>query len=317
MRILLRHWICAALLSLVCGPAFSQSTPPSQTAGANAITVSVTAIGRGDTSPQPLSQNDVVVHLGSKVCPLVTWEPTNREDPKLDLVVVIDDSLANSVATHWNELEHFLADLPAGARAAVAYANRASIQMAQQPTADHALAAKALRNPAGIQLENASPYESLQALIRVWPSRQGRRVILFISPGLDRTFPGNGTIEDLPNVLNALNEAQRKGVIVYSIYARPTSPLTANGMPTERMQYALGYLSTGTGGKAFYEIGLETPPSFQPYLREIQQNLMHQYILTFEADPGAKAGFAWLRVSTENKSVKLRFPARVFVPATK
>lgn len=317
LRILLRYWFLSAILFLLSAATFSQTASPSPATGVNAISVTVTAIGRGDSAPPPLSQNDVVVHQGSKVRRVISWESTSEGDPKLDLVVVIDDSLANSVATRWNELEHFLADLPAGARAGVAYANRASIQMAQQPTADHVLAAKALRDPAGVRIENASPYESIQALIRAWPSRQGRRVILLISPGLDRTFPGNGTIEDLPNVLNAVNEAQRKGVEVYSFYARSTAPLVGSGTPFVGAQFALESLSAATGGKAFYHADVETPPSLQPYLHEIQQNLLHQYILTFEADPGAKAGFAWLRVSTEIKAVQLRYPARVYVSTTK
>lgn len=317
LQILSRYWFSSAILFLLSAAVFPQQNPPTLPLELNTISVTVTAIGHGGSAPPPLSHNDVAVHLGTKVLPVLAWEPTNGSDPRLDLVVVIDDSLANGVATRWNELEHFLSDLPAGARAGVAYANRASIQLALQPTADHALAAKALRDPAGIQLQNASPYESLQALIRAWPSRRGRRVILFISPGIDRTFPGNGTIEDLPNVLNAINEAQRKGVVLYSIYGRSTPPLIGSGTPYVGAQFALESLSAATGGKAFYQAGVETPPSFQPYLREIQQNLMHQYILTFEADPGTKSGFTWLRVSTENKSVQLRYPARAYVPAAK
>jgi VWFA-related protein len=261
--------------------------------------------------------NDVVVHLGSKLCPVLAWEAANSGDPKLDLVIVIDDSLANSVATRWNELEKFLADLPTGARAAVAYANRASIQLAQQPTTDHALAAKSLRNPAGIQIQNASPYESLQALIRGWPARQGRRVIIFVSSGIDETMPGNGSIDDLPYVQNARNEAQRKGVVVYSIYAKPTMAASENAAVIQRAQDALGFLSIATGGKAFYQTGVDTPPSFQPYLQEIQQNLKQQYLLTFEVEPATKSEFEMLRISVKEKSIQIRCPASVYVSVAK
>jgi hypothetical protein len=49
---------------------------------------------------------------------VLSLQPVNSGDPKLDLAVVIDDSIAKSAATRWNELGNFLIALPAGARVA-------------------------------------------------------------------------------------------------------------------------------------------------------------------------------------------------------
>lgn len=307
-----RLLFAAAALSLAAVSTFTQSAPPSEIA--NAVTITVTPVVKGDSAPPQITQADVVVRQGNKDRPVIAWDPANPSDPKLDLVIVIDDSLANGVATHWNEVAGFLNALPPGARTAIAYANRGAIQLAQQPTADHALTAKALRNPAGLVVQDASIYESVQALVRGWPSRPGRRVILVISSGYDSKFPGS-VWDDWPTMQKAIEEAQRKGVVVYSIYAKPFTPAALNQAQLEWGQQALNFLSLATGGQSFYSLGFETPPSFDPYLQKIQRELAQQYLLTFQADPSAKPGPYMLHVAAANKTAQLRSQARVFVPA--
>ena len=107
--------------------------------------------------------------------------------------------------------------------------------------------------------------------------------------------------------------------MIYSIFAKPLKILEADFYLEQTLaagQNALDHISTATGGKAFYS-GLAPDPAFQPYLQEIQENLEHQYLLTFQAAPGQKPGFVPLRISTTNKSLQLRYQARVYVPAAK
>jgi hypothetical protein len=115
----------------------------------------------------------------------------------------------------------------------------------------------------------------------------------------------------------AIEEAQRKSVVVYSIYAKPFAPAPLNQAQLEWGQEALNFLSLATGGQSFYSLGFETPPSFDPYLQKIQRELAQQHLLTFQADPGAKPGPYMLHVSAANKTAQLRSQARVFVPAAK
>lgn len=309
-----------ALLTVLASAAvFAQSPSPALNAdqGAVPITVTVTALGHGESAPPPIPLRDVVVHQNNKVRKIISWQPVNPSDPKLDIVVVIDDALANSLATRYPELRNFFVALPAGSRLAVAYANRGAIQLALQTTTDHTLADKALRNPAGVQVDNDSPYESIADLARGWPARQGRRVMVFVSSGVDIHSIGEGrNPEDWETMQKAIDAAQNKGIIIYSIFAKPfmsslvTEPMLSKG------QDGLNYLSTQTGGKAFYE-GLASDPSFGPYLQEIQRDLQQQYELTFSAEPGKKAAFDELHVALESKSPQLRYPARVFVPEPK
>jgi len=317
MRLRTQLRISVTLLLLLSAAVSAQTPQPAQNPASNEITVTVTAIGHGDTAPAPIPIRDVIVHQNNKVRHIAAWEPVNPADPKLDLVIVIDDALANSLATRYEELRTFLAALPAGARVAVAYANRGAIQLAQQTTTDHALAAKALRNPAGVQIDDDSPYESIESLAHGWPARQGRRVMIFISSGVDIHSAGGGqNPEEWVTMHKAIDAAQNKGVIIYSIFAKPFMSSSVNDFMLQKGQDGLNYLSTQTGGEAFYA-GLASDPSFSPYFQEIQKDLDQQYSLTFQAEPGAKAGFDELRVSLESKFPQLRYPARVFVPTAK
>ena len=114
----------------------------------------------------------------------------------------------------------------------------------------------------------------------------------------------------------AIDAAQNKGVIIYSIFARPFMSASVTEPMLSKGQDGLNYLSTQTGGKALYA-GLASDPSFEPYFQEIRRDLDQQYELTFKAEPGKKAGFDELHVSLESKSPQLRYPARVFVPEAK
>nr|HEV7953740.1 hypothetical protein [Candidatus Acidoferrales bacterium] len=319
MRIHPQLRLLAIFAVLVSTAVFAQASSPAQNAGQGTvpITVTVTALGHGESAPPPIPLRDVVVHQNNKVRQIISWQPVNPSDPKLDIVIVIDDALANSLATRYVELRNFIAALPAGSRVAVAYANRGSIQLALQTTTDHALADKALRNPAGVQINDDSPYESIEDLARGWPAREGRRVMVFISSGVDIHSIGEGqNPEDWETMEKAINAAQDKGVIIYSIFAKPFMSSSVTEFMLSKGQDGLNYLSTQTGGKAFYE-GLASDPSFGPYFQEIQRDLDQQYSLTFNAEPGKKAAFDELHVSLESKSPQLRYPARVFVPEPK
>lgn len=317
MRLRTQLRISALPFLLLAATAIAQTPQPSQGAASNEVTVTVTAIGHGDAAPAPIPIRDVIVHQNNKVRHITAWQPVNPADPKLDIVIVIDDALANSLATRYDELRTFLAALPAGARVAVAYANRGAIQLAQQTSTDHALAAKALRNPAGVQIDDDSPYDSIASLAHGWPSRQGRRVMVFISSGVDIHSTGGGpNPEDWITMHKAIDAAQDKDVIIYSIFAKPFMSTSVTETMLQRGQDGLNYLSTQTGGKAFYS-GLASDPSFGPYFKEIERDLEQQYSLTFQTEPGAKPEFAELRVSLESKSPQLRYPARVLVPASK
>jgi hypothetical protein len=157
----------------------------------------------------------------------------------------------------------------------------------------------------------SSPYFSLVDLIKHWPGSSDWREILMVSDGIDR-FGGSGPAN--PYVDSAIEEAQRAGIVVFAIY----SPGVGHyGHSFWRMNWGQNYLSRladETGGEAYY-LGLQAPISFTPYLDELRQRLGHQYLLTFLAKPGKKAGMQRVRLSTEVPNVEVVAADRIYVAA--
>jgi hypothetical protein len=116
----------------------------------------------------------------------------------------------------------------------IAYMANATIQVSQNFTADHALAAKALRLPRGSLSTMDSPYLSLISLVKSWPRQNVRREVLMVTNGIDRLHgvqpsrsrlgPNYGpAYHSMPtisiDVTSASEISQRYNVIVYTLYA--------------------------------------------------------------------------------------------------
>ena len=294
----------------------SQGTTAAQEQGV-ALTVTVTATGRDQATPPKISLNEVVVKQDGRNRRVLNWEPAQGANAKLDLVVRVDDSLSARVASQWSELQSFIRTLPSDARVAVAYANFGAARFQQEFTTDRDLAAKAFQIPAGMSGTSNGIYDSVADLIKKWPETHNRRAIILISSGIDLT---DGVFETQPAIngplQKAIDQAQKSGVMVYSLFASGNGRLENNSFLISNGQGCLGRLAAETGGDSFF-LGLDTPVSFRPFLQDIAKLSGQQYVLTFLAIPGAKAGYAHLRVTVENNGVELLAPDRVYVPGVR
>lgn len=277
--------------------------------------VSVTVVAHKGAAP-PVTAQDVLVRQGDTRRPVVSWEPaTGAPAGKLDLAMLIDDSLDTTLGNQFNDITKFLRELPATTRVAVAYASFGSAVLQQDFTADHEAAVKALRLPFGRGDSSSGLYLSLVDLLKKWPTGDSRGAVLLVSDGID-LFRG---VRDTSPMLNqdlqqAIDAAQRRGVNVFTIYARGAARFTRNFFLLSNGQSSLGRLALETGGDAYFQ-GFDTPLAFTPFLDELSAALRNQYVLTFRAPLGARAGFARLRVSTELAGVELRAPSQVYLPA--
>ena len=100
-----------------------------------------------------------------------------------------------------------------------------------------------------------------------------------VTDGVDRYSGGRFDPED-PYVQAAISDAQKAGVIVYSIYYRGAGRFDRNWLVTDGGQNYLTQVSDSTGGKVYLE-GFGNPVSFAPFLSDIQRKLQNQYELTF------------------------------------
>jgi hypothetical protein len=152
-----------------------------------------------------------------------------------------------------------------------------------------------------------------------WPQNANRREVVMVTDGIDRARGGprpHGLSLISPDVDTAGTVAQRTGTIIHTIYAPGVGRLHHNFWEATNGQNGIAKLSDETGGESFF-LGLESAVSFKPYLDRIQKILENQYILTFEAKPGKKAGLQAVRITTPVAGVELASADNAWVPAAK
>jgi len=117
-----------------------------------------------------------------------------------------------------------------------------------------------------------------------------------------------------PSLQQAIDQAQRAGVTVHTIYASGSGRRAHDFFLVSNGQGCLSRLADETGGDAYFQ-GFQTPISFQPFLQDIAKELGEQYLLTFKAQLGKKGELQRLKLRTEQKGVELNAPERVYIPA--
>jgi hypothetical protein len=271
----------------------------------------ITAEARHGAQEPDLNREDVTVYLGRTRTQVADWAPLRGEHAGLELFLLLDDSSDVSLGSQLEDLRQFILLQPPTTLIGIGYMRDGGVDTVQNFTADHLQAAKALRLPLGTLGAFASPYLSLSDLLKRWPESPLRHEVLMITDGIDR-FGGVGPAN--PYVDTAIEQAQKAGVLVHSIFASGVGHFGRMQWPVYWGQNYLSEIATETGGQAYF-LGFETPVSFAPYLQDLSRRLNHQYLLTFLAKPEKKPGLQRVRVRTEVPNVELVAATKVFVPA--
>lgn len=268
---------------------------------------------RGKTIP-PIEHQDVTVSEGKDKRPVTGLLPLQGEHGDMQLLLMLDDSASSSIDTEIGTLKQFVTSLPSTTEVGVGYMRNGTTQLTQNFTADHAAAAKAIRVVLGPGGSDVSPYDSLSDAIKRWPKKQAeRREVIMISSGIEGL--GGGYTSDNPYVNKGIQDAQKAGVIVYTIY---TPGIGHYGHSFWRMNWGenfLAQLSDETGGE-FYFIGFGPPVSFQPFLDQIRERQRHQFLLSFLARPERNSGLQPVKVRIPEKDADIAAADRVYVPAS-
>ena len=277
------------------------------------VKIVVTAVSRHGGDTPPINRDDVMVYEGRDRDTVTDWVPAQADHAALELFVLIDDTTSTSIGVQLDDLRQFISSQPPTTLVGVAYMQDGIAQILQNPTQDHELAARALRLPMGQPGVNSSPYFSLSDLIKRWPKDGARHEVVMVTDGIDR-FAGPDPQD--PYVDAAVEDAQRAGVIVFSIY---NPGIGRSGTSYWRFwwgQIYLSKISDQTGGQGYY-IGFNgAAVNFSPFLDDVAQRLSHQYWLTFLAKPPKKAGMQPVKVRTELQNVELVTQDHVYVPAS-
>jgi hypothetical protein len=278
-----------------------------------AANLAVTVEARHGSNIPDVTRDDVMVYEGRDRDRVTGWLPLQGDHAGLEFFIMLDDSSNVTLGSQLEDVRQFINAQPPTTKIGVAYMANGIAQVVQNLTSDHALTAKALRLPFGNPGASASPYFSLGDLIKRWPASDERREVLMITDGIDRYW---GSGPDNAYVDTVIEQAQRAGVIVYSIYTPGVGHYGHSYWRTYWGQNYLSQLSDETGGESYYLIGPAPPVSFAPYMEDITRKLNHQYLLTFMAKPQKKAGMQRVKVHTEVPNAELVSADRVYVPAT-
>ena len=289
---------------------FAQETSPPAGPGVNLV---VTVEARHGSNVPDITRDDVMVYQGHDRDRITGWLPLKGDHAGLEFFIMLDDSSNVSLGSQLEDIREFINAQPPTTKIGIAYMQNGIAQVVQNLTNDHALAAKALRLPLGNPGASASPYFSLGDLIKRWPATEERHEVLMITDGIDRYW---GSGPDNVYVDQVIEQAQRAGVIVFSIYTPGEGHYGHSYWRTYWGQNYLSQVSDEAGGEAYYLIGSAPPVSFAPYLEDVTRRLGRQYLLTFIPKPEKKAGMQRVKLQTEVPNAELVSADRVYVPAT-
>jgi hypothetical protein len=294
--------VVAFVTSSVCAQDASAQGAPAH--------VLVTVEARHGSSIPEITQRDLMVYEGHDRDQVVEWVPA--QDKGLELFLLLDDGSDLNLGSQLDSIRKFILAQPASAAIGVAYMQNGIARVEQNPTSDHAAAAKALRLPLGIAGVNSSPYLSLSDLIKRWPESPARHEVILISNGVDPLY-GEGDLQD-PYLDTAIDDAVRARVVVYGIYTPGAGHFGHSHWQNYWGQLYLSKVGEETGGESFY-LGFGAPTSFDPYFEDVQRHLDHQYFLAFIPKPQKKSGWQKIKVTTEVSNAELVSPHKVYVQA--
>jgi len=306
---------------------YSQEKPAPKTVQVHVV-ITDAALSEDKELP-PLQKEDVKVKQGKKFLNVTQLIPAQGNNAPLQLMILIDDTLNTSVGNNLSDIKDFISAQPPSTLIGVAYMANATVKVVQNFTADHDLAAKAVRLPLGSLSSMDSPYLSLISFVKGWPQQKVRREVLMVTDGIDRLRgekpepsrlgPNYGSVYHTmpamsPDVTSASESSQRYNVIVHSLYAPGVGRAGRSSWDLQLGLSGLSKISDETGGECF-SLGTSTSVSFKPYLDRLQKLLSNQYYVVFQAVPGKKAGFQRVKFETELSNSEILAPDNVWVPA--
>lgn len=302
-RILLLLAVTAMSYTLLAGSLQSTTYVPTIPVG---IIASVEA-KHGKEVPTIYKEDVRVLHDHDRL-PVVEWAPCQADQVGIELFLLIDDSSGTELGVQLQDLSKFINAQPASTSVGIGYMRNGVVEVRQNLTKDHALAAKALRLPLGSAGAVASPYTAITDLIHRWPQSTRCREIFLVSSGIDALQPGltDSYLDE------AIDRSQRAEIQVYSIYATRAGHFGHTFWRFNIGQNNLSRLTDETGGEAYFQ-GLEMPISFGPYLNDFSERMNHQFRLTFKAKLQQKPGFQKIRLETEVPNAELVAADRVYV----
>ncbi|HEY2933663.1 MAG TPA: hypothetical protein VGK99_18150 [Acidobacteriota bacterium] len=187
------------------------------------------------------------------------------------LMVLHQDGVGSQSQLQFDSMKKFIRALPGDVDLAVAYFGHGSLSFQSDFTSNHELAARSMRVPLSSASQTSGTYDSLVEAVKKLSQRDGQKILVFFSDGVDTLRDMlTETPDQNPMLVKAVKLAKENNVRIYAVYTQ-AQPFAA------RERFAgtsyLNYLARNTGGKAF----LETTISYDPVFSQIKRDLVGRY----------------------------------------
>jgi hypothetical protein len=269
----------------------------------------VTAEGRHGSAAPEVLKDDVSVEVNKHPARVEGWVPLRGDQANLELFIVIDDGEDSDLGIQFGSLKTFINGQPATTRIGLAYLRNGAANIVAPLSTDRSQTAQSLRLPFGQPGIAASPYMGISDLVKKWPSAGARREVLLISSGIDTWSPPD---PENPYLEKAISDAQRAGILVNSIYFASAGHLGHSYWRTNWGQNYLSQLGDETGGEAYWQ-GFGNPVSFDPYLKDLTERLLNQYLLTLSTAEEKKSELEPVRVTASAQHVSLVAASKIYM----
>jgi hypothetical protein len=296
--------LAAIALAAVAAPMLAQSLGQGQAV--------VTVLSKKDGPlPPSILQQDLAVKVDGKNATVTTWKQY-APDSKIELVLLIDGGARSSLGRQTGDIEKFVNTLPPNVAAAIAYMQNGRSLFSGPLTLDHAAILKNLHLTGGTAGISASPYFCLSELAKHWPALDpaARREVVMITDGVDLYHPGFDPAD--PYVQEAITDATRAHLVVYSIYWSNRGFADARQAESAAGQSLLNQVAQATGGTSFY-LGTGNPVSFEGYFDELIRRFRNQWDLGVETAYSGKPQVDELRLKLHAPGIEIDTPQKVLL----
>ncbi|MGA3080615.1 MAG: hypothetical protein ABSD44_04445 [Terracidiphilus sp.] len=296
--------VSIVLATLLAAPAFAMGESDH---GQAVVTILPNVAGKAHST---VNVQDLSLKVAGKDASVTKWERYKSPASKMELVLLFDDSARTSIGNQRPEIEKFINGLAPGTKAVIAYMDYGKVEFAGPLTADHAAVLRGLRLPSGLPGSSAGAYFCLSYLAKHWPGQdvRARREVVMVTNGL--SYYQTQFDPYSPDVVAAIDDSTRAGLLVYSIYWADQG--RAGGFGSFSGQSTLGYVTEATGGRNFW-MGTGDPVSFGPYFEELNNRFQNQYKLGFVGSGGAKSSLEPMKVKLSVPGSKVDAPSQVLV----
>lgn len=304
----MKSLLITSLIGATALTGWAQGTAPASTAVGLPVDMVITAEPLRGAQPPALSAADVSVLQDSRRLPVIELLPLQGDNAGLQLYILIDERVDPSQPALFGQLRGFISTQAPATAVGVAYMFNGDARVAQAPTTDHARASEALRATTGNDSAEANPFTALSMLIGRWPGGALRREVLMVTDGMDRF---NDTGDYNMYVDDAIADAQRAGVIVYSLYAPAIGHASHSPSLVRWGQNYLGDIAEATGGEACLPVS-GSPAPYDRYFSDLDRHFANQYRITFLATPET-AEFQRVTIEAPGKDVDLVYAHKFYL----